>query len=75
MTKTAENSLPIIIGELIRRMNNKERLALAHQFTWEELEEWKATEETLSDHRLAKKIRNGLADEKRGRIKPVNLKG
>ncbi len=74
MTKIAEKTLPILIGAVIRRMSDREKIVLSNLFTWEELEEWKATAETLSDRHLTKKIRKGLDDEKRGRIRPVALK-
>jgi hypothetical protein len=71
MTKIVETDLPVLVGELIKRMDEKEKLALANRFSWEELEEWKATAETMADRSLMRKIRKGLADEKRGKIKPI----
>lgn len=72
MAMTLANSLPILIGELIKRMNEKEKIELSKQFTWEELEEWKATADVLSDKKLMKKIKQGLTDEKTGKIKSAD---
>ncbi|MCX5865852.1 MAG: hypothetical protein NT009_00010 [Proteobacteria bacterium] len=62
-------SLPVLVGELIRRMNNQERLELSRHLSWEELEEWKATAEVLADKELVSNIRKGLKDEKEGKFK------
>ena len=70
MRKEAEeNKLPMIVGEIIRRMNDNERLELSRHISWGELEEWKATAEILADKEFAQSIRKGLKDEKDGRIR------
>lgn len=72
--KTKQPSpLPVAVAELIRRMTDRERLELASYLSWTELEEWKATAETLVDKPLMHAIRRGLADEAAGRLEAVDF--
>ena len=68
---TKKTSLAVAVSELIRRMSPGERLELARHVNWEEIEEWKATQETLSDRELMSNIKKGLEDERQGRIEEV----
>jgi hypothetical protein len=72
MKKYLENRLPFVVGELIRHMNEDEKLELAKQFSWEELEEWKATYETLIDRGLMHRVRQGLREEKIGKMRSAH---
>jgi len=67
--ETEERNLPLIVGELIRRMSDDERMELSRHLSWGELEEWKATAEVLADEKFTRNIRKGLKDEKEGRIR------
>lgn len=58
---------------MIRRLSDEERLDLAKFMSWREIEEWKATGETLEDKPLMRRIRQGLRDEAHGRMRPVSL--
>ena len=68
-----QSELPRILAEIIRRLSARERLELATLLSWRELEEWKATAETLKDRALMARIRRGLKDEARGRLRRVPL--
>lgn len=68
-----KNSLALAVSELIKRMSPEERLELTRFISWEELEEWKSTQETLSDHELMPNLRRGLKDEERGNMAEVEL--
>jgi hypothetical protein len=57
----------------IRRLSDEERLDPAKFTSWREIEEWKATAETLEDKPLMRRIRQGLKDEAHGRMRPVSL--
>ncbi len=71
---TRSESLPMVVAELIKRMSPKEKMELARRISWEEIEEWKATQETLADSELMANLKLGLEDEKAGRIeKKVEL--
>ncbi len=64
----AKESLALAISELIKRMSPDERVELMRHISWQELEEWKATQETLSDRELLANLRKGLKDEETGRV-------
>ncbi|GEM_PF-1575807 len=69
--KKENRNLALAISELIRRLSPEERLELMRHVSWDELEEWKATEETLSDRELMSNLKKGLADEGKGHISEV----
>lgn len=71
--RSGRSHLPRILAETIRRLSVPERLELSRLLSWRELEEWKATEETLRDKPLMARVRRGLKDEARGRLRPVPL--
>jgi len=73
MPQSVRRTLPRFLAEMIRRLSAAERLELARHLSWREIEEWKATEETLRDRRLMARVRRGLKDEARGRIRRVPL--
>ena len=64
-------SVPRLVGELIRRMSRRELMELSGYLDWDEIEEWKATSELDADKGLRRRIRKGLVEEKRGRIRPA----
>lgn len=68
---TTKENLAIAISELIKRMSQDEKVELMRHISWEELEEWKATEETLSDKELMLNLNKGLRDEKKGNVAEV----
>ena len=70
---TVKESLALAISELIKRMSPEERMELMHHISWQELEEWKATEETLSDEELMANLKRGLDAEKRGSVAGVEF--
>jgi len=70
---TAKESLALAISELIKRMSPDERMELTRHISWRELEEWKATQETLSDRELMANLKKGLKDESRGSVRRVQL--
>ena len=53
-------SLALAVSELIKRMSPEERIELMRHISWEELEEWKATAETLSQQELMENLMRGL---------------
>jgi len=69
----AEQSLAVAVSELIKRMSAEERLELMRYISWQEIEEWKATQETLADHELMTNLKAGLKDEERGNLTEVKL--
>jgi hypothetical protein len=69
----AEQSLAVAVSELIKRMSAEEMLELMRYISWQEIEEWKATQETLSDHELMTQLKAGLKDEGRGDLIEVKL--
>jgi hypothetical protein len=66
---TTKESLALAISELIKRMSPDERMELTRYISWRELEEWKATQETLSDSELMANLKKGLKHEGKGRVK------
>jgi len=48
-------------------------MELTRYISWRELEEWKATQEALSDHELMVNLKKGLRDERKGNIKGVEI--
>ena len=70
---TTKESLALAISELIKRMSPDERMELTRYISWRELEEWKATQETLSDRELMTNLKKGLKDEGRGSVRGVQL--
>ena len=68
-----KKSLALAISELIKRMSPEERIELTRFISWDEMEEWKATQETLSDHELMSNLKRGLRDEERGNTAEVEL--
>ena len=70
---TTKESLAVAISELIKRMSPDERMELTRHISWRELEEWKATQETLADRELMANLKKGLKDEEKGRVKEVRL--
>ncbi len=71
--RSSRSDLPRVLAELFRRLSDRERLELSRLLSWQEIEEWKATAETLGDERLMASVRRGLKDEARGRIRPTRL--
>lgn len=71
--RPVRSDLPRVLAELFRRLSDRERLELSRLLSWQEIEEWKATAETLGDERLMASVRRGLKDEARGRIRPIRL--
>jgi len=70
---TTKEILALAISGLIRRMSPEERIELMRHISWEELEEWKATEETLSDHELMENLKEGIKNEKSGDVSEVSF--
>jgi len=70
---TTKNSLALAVSELIKRMSPEERMELTRHISWEELEEWKATAETLSDRELMENLKKGLKDEEKGNVTEVRF--
>lgn len=70
---TTKESLALAISELIKRMSPEEKMELMRCISWQELEEWKATEETLSDEELMANLKGGLQDEKAAKIERVGF--
>jgi len=70
---TTKESLAVAVSELIKRMSPKERIELMRHISWEELEEWKATQEALSDRELMRNLKKGLKDENEGKVTEVRL--
>lgn len=68
---TTKESLALAISELIKRMSPAERMELMRYISWQELEEWKATQETLSDREIMASLKKGLRDEEKGNITGV----
>ena len=68
---TTKENLALAISELIKRMSQEEKVELMRHISWEELEELKATEETLSDKELVLNLSKGLKDEKKGNLAEV----
>ena len=65
---TTKESLAVAVSELIKRMSPKERIELMRHISWEELEEWKATQEALSDRELMRNLKKGLKDDNEGKV-------
>lgn len=74
MPQTHLASVPRLVGELIRRMNRRELIELSGYLDWGEIEEWKATAEVSGDLLLRRRARKGLADERKGRIRPAKAR-
>lgn len=70
---TTKGSLVLAVSELIKRMSTEERIEIMRHISWQELEEWKATQETLSDREIMVNLRKGLKDEKKGSVAEVEL--
>lgn len=70
---TTKESLALAVSELIKRMSADERIELMRYISWQELEEWKATQETLADRELMANLKKGLKDEEKGSIAGVEL--
>ena len=68
-----KESFAFILSELIKRLSPEERVELMRHISWQELEEWKATQESLSDPELMANLKKGLADEKKGLVTEVNI--
>ncbi len=68
-----QENLALIISELIKRMSPEEKIELMRHISWEELEEWKATQETLSNSELMANLKQGLKDEQAGKLEKVKL--
>ena len=71
--RSARSDIPRILVEMFRRLSDNERLELVKLLSWREIEEWKATEETVRDKALMARVRRGLKDEAQGRLRPVPL--
>ncbi len=71
--RTLRRDVPRLLAEMFRRLSPDERLELTKHLSWREIEEWKATEETLNDKRLMAGVRRGLKDEARGRVRRAPL--
>ena len=65
---TTEESLALAVSELIKRKSAEEGMELMRHISWQELEEWKATQETLSDQELMANLRKGLRYEEKGNV-------
>ncbi|MDO8723251.1 MAG: hypothetical protein Q7J31_13660 [Syntrophales bacterium] len=70
---TAKESLALALSELIKRLSPEEKIELMRHISWQELEEWKASQESLSDPELMANLKKGLADEKKGLVTEVNI--
>ena len=70
---TKESHIALILSEMIKRLSSEEKIELMRHITWEELEEWKATQETLADRRLMANLHKGLVDEEKGNVSEVGL--
>jgi hypothetical protein len=70
---TKAESLALAISELIKRMSPAERIELTRHISWQEIEEWKATEETLSDSQLMANLKQGLKEEKESKVERVEF--
>lgn len=70
---TTKESLALALSELIKRLSPEEKIEFMRHISWEELEEWKATQETLADRELMANLKKGLADEKRGKVTEVKI--
>jgi hypothetical protein len=70
---TTKESLAVAVSELIKRMSPKERIELMRHISWEELEEWKATQEALSDRELMRNLKKGLKDDNEGKVTEARL--
>ncbi len=70
---TAKESLALALSELIKRLSPDEEVELMRHISWKELEEWKVTQESLSDTELMANLKKGLADEKKGLVTEVNI--
>ena len=69
----SEHSLAVAVSQLIKRMSSEERLELMRHISWQEMEEWKATQDTLSDHELMRNLEAGLKDEEKGDLTEAKL--
>jgi len=69
----AKQSLAVAVSQLIKRMSSEERLELMRHISWQEMEEWKATQDTLSDHELMTNLEAGLRDEEKGDLTEAKL--
>lgn len=49
-------------------------MELMRNISWYELEEWKATQKTLSDRELMVNLKKGLRDESSGNLRVAELK-
>lgn len=70
---STKESLALALSELIKRLSPEERIELMRYISWQELEEWKATQESLSDSELMENLKKGLADERKGKVTGVKL--
>lgn len=70
---SAKENLALAVAELIKRMSDDERLELMRHISLEEIEEWKATQETLADKELIANLSKGLKDEAEGDVVEVQL--
>ena len=70
---TTKENLALVVSELIKRMSPEEKIELMRYISWEELEEWKATAETLADTELMANLNKGLQDEKAAKIERVRF--
>jgi len=68
-----EENLALVVSELIKRMSPKEKIELMRYISWEEIEEWKATQEALIDSELMTNLKRGLEDEQAGKIEEAKF--
>lgn len=68
-----EENLALVVSELIKRMSPKEKIELMRYISWEEIEEWKATQEALIDSELMTNLKRGLEDEEAGKIEEAKF--
>lgn len=68
-----EENLALVVSELIKRMSPKEKIELMRYISWEEIEEWKATQEALIDSELMTNLKRGLEDEQASRIEEAKF--
>jgi len=69
-----EENLALVVSELIKRMSPKEKIELMRYISWEEIEEWKATQEALIDSELMTNLKRGLEDEQAGKIEEAKFR-
>ncbi len=70
---TTKGNLALALSELLKRLSAEEKIELMRHISWQELEEWKATQESLSDRELMANLKRGLKDEEEGKVTEVQI--